>query len=101
MLTWQSGRWQVEHHVVPYDLERIRAAFQKSELLEEGGPLVRSFLLCIETGHNVADVFLKYAYGLAAEAGYKDCDVVPDDVWEHAAATFDWKAAAETNGNPH
>jgi hypothetical protein len=89
-LTWQDDRWQVVHHTVLYDLGRIRADFCKSGLLEEGGALGRAFLLSIETGENVADDFLAYAYGLMTEAELEEGNVVPDDVWEQATATFDW-----------
>jgi putative phosphoesterase len=93
LLTWQDNHWQVDLRAVDYDLEQIRVAFLKSGLLDEGGALARSFLLSIETGQNVADWFLAYAYGLAAEAGHKGRSVVPDEIWERAATTFDWEAA--------
>jgi hypothetical protein len=90
LLAWQDGHWQAEHQAVAYDLRRIRGAFRESGLLEEGGALARAFLLSIETGQNVAEDFVSYAYGLAAKAGIEDCDVVPDAIWEQAASTFDW-----------
>lgn len=90
LLTWQGDRWQVEHRAVPYDLRRIRADFEESGLLEEGGALARSFLLSIETGQNVAEDFLSYAYRLVGETGFENCTTVPDDIWVQAAETFDW-----------
>jgi putative phosphoesterase len=90
LLTWRNDHWQVRHLTVPYDLERIRAAYRESGLLEEGGAWAQADVLCIETGQNVFKDFLSYAYGLATEAGFQDCDVVPDDIWEHATATFGW-----------
>jgi len=90
LLTWQDDGWQVEHQAVAYDLGRIRAAFRESGLLEEGGAFARACLLGIETGQNVAGHFLSYVYGLAAEAGFENCDVVPDHIWDRAVATFDW-----------
>ncbi len=90
LLTWRDDHWQVEHRAVPYDLEEIRAAFQESGLLEAGGALARAFLLSVETARNVALDFLAYVNKLAAEAGSKDCETVPDDVWRRAAATFNW-----------
>ena len=98
LLTWHDDNWRVEHRAVPYDLDSIRAAFHESGLLEEGGALARSFLSTLETGRNDFGDFLSYAYGLAAEAGFKDCDVVPDHIWEHAAATFDWGELARSTG---
>ena len=96
LLTWQDDHWQVDHQAVPYDLDRIRAAFRESGLLAEGGGLARAFLLSIETAQNVGGYFLAHAYGLAAEAGFEDCDVVPNAIWEHAVATFDWDQAARS-----
>ena len=90
LLTWSDGQWQVEHLTVPYDLEKIRTAYRESGLLEEGGAWAQADILGIETGQDALDDFCSYAYGLAAEAGFQDCDAVPDDVWERATATFGW-----------
>jgi len=90
LLTWDNDHWQVRHCTIPYDLERIRTAYRESGLLEEGGAWAQADILGIETGQNVFEDFLSYAYGLAAEAGFQDCDAVPDDIWEHATATFGW-----------
>jgi hypothetical protein len=68
----------------------MRTIFQESGLLEEGGALARAFLLSIETGQNVGEDWLSFTYRLAAETGFKKCDVVPDAIWEQAATTFDW-----------
>lgn len=92
-LTWQDAGWQVKHRAVPYDLGRIRTAFQNSGLLEQGGALAKAFLLSIETGQNVGLDLLSYAYRLMANVGMKECEVIPDEVWEQAVATFDWDAA--------
>ena len=100
LLTWQDEHWHVEHQAVPYDLDRIRIAFHESGLLEEGGALARSFLLSIETGQDFALEWLTYAYGLAAEAGFKDCDVVPDTIWEKAAVTWHWEEIAPSHNVP-
>ncbi len=90
LLTGLGDRWRVVHRTVPYDIERIRAAFCASGLLEDGGALARAFLLSIETGEDVADDFLAYAYSLMTETELEESNVVPDGVWEQAAATFDW-----------
>ncbi len=91
LLTWRNGRWHAGHHAVSYDHTRVRAAFRESGLLEEGGALAQAFLLSIETGKNVAECLLRHAYRLAAEAGLRDCAVVPDAIWDQAAASFDWR----------
>jgi putative phosphoesterase len=90
LLTWRNEHWQVRHFTIPYDLEKIRTAYRESGLLEEGGALAQAVVLCLETGQNIFEDFLSYAYGLAAEVGCQDCDVVPDNIWERATATFDW-----------
>ena len=90
MLSRENSRWHLEFRQVPYNLKRIREAFHDSGLVKEGGALARAFLQSIETGRNIADDFLSYAYRLAAEAGYKGCDVVPDAIWEQAAESFSW-----------
>lgn len=90
LLAWERGRWQVEFRQVPYVLEQIRRAFHESGLLEEGGALARAFLASIETGRNIAEDFLTYAYQLADGAGCPGCEVVPDAVWDQAAQSFPW-----------
>lgn len=90
LLTGRSGRWEVEHRAVPYDLERIEADFRLSGLLEQGGGLARAFLESILTGRNVPMQFLAYAHRLAAEAGFADGDIVPDSIYERATQTYDW-----------
>ena len=91
ILTWQGGRWHAEHHAVAVDHARIRQAFAESGLLEEGGALARAFLLSIETAVNVGELFFSHAYRRAAAAGCEDSEVVPDDIWEEAEATFNWQ----------
>jgi putative phosphoesterase len=90
ILTWTKHGWQVEHHSVAYDRSLVRTAFENSGLAEAGGALARAFLLSIETGRDVTMDFLTYAYRKAAEAGYPDCEYVPDGIWDAAAESFDW-----------
>lgn len=90
LLTWKEDCWQVQHREALYDLERLRAAFRDSGLLQEGGAFTRALLLSVETGHDVVTIFLSYANGVAAEAGIEDRNIIPDEVWEEAEATFRW-----------
>jgi hypothetical protein len=90
LLNWLDDHWRVQHLTIPYNIERVRRACRESGLLEEGGALAQAFLLCLETGRDAYDDFFSYAGELAAEAGFQDCDVVPDDIWEQATATFGW-----------
>jgi len=50
------------------------------------------FLRSIETGQNVTEDFLSYAYGLAAQHGFRDCESIPDIIWTRATAAFDTQA---------
>jgi predicted phosphodiesterase len=97
LLTWREGRWWVEQRFVEYDIPRERAAYNKSGLLVEGGGMARAFLRDTETGRNVSGRLLAYAYRLATQAGFSDCAVVPDEVWERAVTTFDWNAGSYDN----
>jgi putative phosphoesterase len=90
LLTWRDGRWHVQHRAIPYNLDRIRADFEESGLLEEGGALARAFLLGIETGRNVTQFFLSHARRLAESAGLEGYPVIPDAVWLEATETFNW-----------
>jgi putative phosphoesterase len=93
ILTWQSRRWRVEHRAVPYAIERTRAAFRESRLLEDGGGFARAGFLAIETGQNVPGRFIKHARSAATQAGFARDAVLPDAVWEQIEATFDWEGA--------
>lgn len=94
LLTWNRSAWVVEHHSVPYDHSLVRKAFTETGFLQEGGALTRGFLFSIETGRDWAMEFLTYAYSKAAEAGFSDCEYVPDEIWEAAAESFDWERKA-------
>ncbi len=94
ILSWQAQGWQVEQRAIRYDLAAVRRAFEDSGLLAASGALGRAFLLSIESGSNVADDFLNYAFRLAEQADFADRSIVPDEVWEQADATFDWKGVS-------
>jgi putative phosphoesterase len=91
LLEGEGQTWQVEHRIVSYDLERLHVAFHESGLLEEGGALAKAFWLSNETGQNVGEDFLSYAYELASQAGFVKCEVVPDNIWQEASHSFVWK----------
>jgi putative phosphoesterase len=91
ILSWEGGRWEVEHRALRYDLEAVRRAFVESGVLKAGGALAQAFLLSIESGRNVAKFFLEHAYHLAEESQGCPVETIPDETWELAEATFDWK----------
>ncbi len=93
LLAWQGGRWRAELRAVPYDLALLRAAFEESGLLAEGGAFARACLLWYESGRAVAMRLLEHAGRLAAEDGIACDDAVPDEIWDRAVATFDWPDA--------
>jgi len=93
ILTWKDGAWQVEHHIVSYNIGEVVRACQESDFLEACGPLGRAILLCIKTGHDVTLDFLKYAFRRAEAAGYGRVEFVPDEIWAQATESFDWEAA--------
>ena len=90
LLSWQGECWGVEHRLLPYNINLVRQRFRESGLLDESGAIGRVFLLTIESGIDIAKFFLPYAYELAEAAGYKDCHVVPDEIWDLADRTFNW-----------
>jgi predicted phosphodiesterase len=92
LLTWEDGRWRVEHRAVPYDLDRLRSAFRSRGFLAAGGEFARAMLLTIESGQNVIGHLFSHIDRLAVEAGLAGWVIVPDALWEHALATFDWEA---------
>jgi putative phosphoesterase len=90
LLSWNGEHWEVEHRLLPYNLDQIRHRFRESGLLDEAGAMARVYLMTIESGIDLVEVFLPYAYQLADAAGYPDCRVVPDDIWDLAERTFNW-----------
>jgi putative phosphoesterase len=96
LLTWETNHWGVEHRSVAYDHALVRADYQDSGLLEEGGAFARACLLSLETGRSLAVEFLAYAFNLAAKSGITNCEFIPDDTWNQAAETFDWEKPSQT-----
>lgn len=90
LLEWQGSRWKATHRALPYDLGQIRRVFRETGYLAEGGPYARAWLIGIETGRYVWGHFLRYAHRLASETGEPDSQITLADVWDRAAATFDW-----------
>ena len=91
LINWTDKQWQVELLTVPYDLAPLKIAFHERGLLQEGGPIARAFLLSHATGRNVSLDFLNYAFQLSEEAGFINCQVLPDEIYDLAEATFSWE----------
>ena len=95
LLTWESGQWTAEHRALDYDLDRIRAAYLESGILEIEGAFARAQLCSIETGHNVPGRLVMHCRRYATEAGIPESEAIPDAIWDQAVAAFDWEAAAQ------
>jgi len=90
LLTWESGRWTADLRVVEYDVEALLAAYRDSGMLAECGAMARALMRNAETGQNYAWYLVLHAFDLAAQAGIAHDGVVPDAIWERAAATLEW-----------
>lgn len=93
LLTWEGGGWQVALRAVAYDRAQMWAQAEASGFLASGGAFARACLLGSEVGRNVPGFLVDHAVRLADDAGYT-WDDMPEEVWEEAAATFDWAAFA-------
>jgi putative phosphoesterase len=89
ILEWDGNQWQAEHRLIPYDLAQLRASFEHSGLLDQGG-VARAMLLTIETGRDYTLSFLRHAYQLAEESGFPDLHLLPDTILDEAERTFSW-----------
>lgn len=89
LLTWQDDRWTADLRVVEYDVAALLVAYRESGMLVEGGTMVRALMRGIETGQNHPWYLVLHAFDLAAQAGIAHDGVVPDEIWERAAATLE------------
>jgi predicted phosphodiesterase len=90
LLTWERGHWTTDLRVVEYNVEALLAAYRDSGMLAECGAMARALMRNAETGQNYAWYLVLHAFDLAAQAGIAHDGIVPDDIWERAAATFEW-----------
>jgi hypothetical protein len=100
LLTWQGDRWRGEQRAIPYDLDRARAAYHESGVLEACGAMTRAFLPCVETGQNIPGRFILHVSRSAVEAGYVHAGDAPDSIWRDTEATFDWAIDGQAGGGP-
>jgi len=91
LLTWHGGRWQVELRAVAYDRARMWADAKESGFLASGGAFARACMLGNQTGLNAAGALVTHSVHLAIGAGHT-WDDMPEEIWQEAAATFDWAA---------
>jgi putative phosphoesterase len=90
IMEWENDHWEGTLHTVSYFIDEINQAYIKSGFLKEGGPLARSFLYAIKTGKDIAAMFLRYSYQLAFDKGYRNFDIVPDEILKVAEKKWNW-----------
>ncbi len=94
LLHWDGEAWHVEPRAVAYDTGVLAPAFRERGLVETGGGFARATLRDMETGRNFTLWFYRHVALEARRAGLAEGDVFPDEVWQSAAATFDWEDGA-------
>jgi len=77
--------------VVEYDVDALLAAYRDSGMFAACGAMARALMRNAETGQNYAWYLVLHAYDLVAQASVEHDGVVPDDIWERAAATLGWE----------
>ncbi|MBN1936701.1 MAG: metallophosphoesterase family protein [Anaerolineae bacterium] len=95
ILTWTGDEWQVELKGAAYDSARIYDDFVRSGYWDEVGAMARALWLGMRSGQNVVYGLLLHARQLMAQAGIDHLPVVPDDIWDRAVDTFDWRRAED------
>ncbi|MFW9939628.1 MAG: metallophosphoesterase family protein [Candidatus Thorarchaeota archaeon] len=90
LLEWKKDHWEADIRTVHYCVDELNSAFVESGFLKEGGPLARLFLQNINTGKDVAGMFLRFLYKLAYDKGYRDFEIMPDELLDLAEKKWDW-----------
>ena len=90
LMEWEKDQWEAELRTIHYCIDEINNAYVKSGFLKEGGPLARSFLTSINTGKDIAGMFLRFSFQIANQKGYRDFEVVPDEILDLAEKKWDW-----------
>lgn len=93
LLTWDGvhRRWQVQLRAVRYDLDRLKAGFVHSGLLEAGGGFARAFMVNMLSGHNVSYFYILQGDALARARGYGGFLDLPDEDWAEVTRIFPWE----------
>ncbi|MHA2127819.1 MAG: metallophosphoesterase family protein [Promethearchaeota archaeon] len=90
LMEWENDCWEADIRTVHYNIDKINDAFVRSGFLKEGGPLARAILSSVNTGKDMMGIFLRFLYKLAYKEGYRDFEVVPDEILELAEKKWDW-----------
>jgi putative phosphoesterase len=90
LLDWKKNHWEADMRTVYYCIDELNASFVESGFLKEGGPLARSFLHNINTGRDIAGMFLRFSYHLAHQEKHRNVKVIPDEILDLAEKKWDW-----------
>ena len=90
LMEWENNHWEADIRTAHYCIDEINDAYVKTGFLKEGGPVARSFLHGINTGRDMTAMFLRFLYQLAYKEGYRNFEVVPDEILELAEKEWDW-----------
>jgi len=91
LLNWKGDGWELEFRQLEYDFSLVRKEFEDTGMLKEGGAFARAYLQDVLSGTNHTAKFLDHAYRQAAQAGFPDCEYVPDEIWDRAVETYGWE----------
>ena len=92
LLDWKGDAWALEFRQLKYDIDQAIRDFKETGLLENGGAYARALVHDLDAGNNqLLMKFVLSAFEQARKAGFGDCEYVPDEIWDHAAETFDWE----------
>lgn len=91
IISWDGSRWHAELRAITYDLHAVRQDYIESGLLQEAGAMARAQLEGLQLGDLTMGKLVRHARQLAADEGLGEVRIVPDAVWERAAATFAWQ----------
>jgi len=92
LLEWSDKRWQAELKRVAYDHQPVIQKFRESGMLAECGVFGRIFLETILSGEDITLLFFNHIDYLATMRGIELDSYLPDEIWEEADRSFDWKA---------
>ena len=90
-LTWSGEDWTEDHHYVKYNIDEVEKAFENTGIFNTGGAIWAKATMCgLRSGSNIALKFLRYAYDFAKKEGMEGSGLIPNDLWERVAASWDY-----------
>jgi len=87
VLSWTGNEWNIEHHTVSYDLEKVHVSLLESGILGKLGAYARITLINRMTGIDASMEFLLHMNILRRSNRSMDSN----QLYVHAETTFDWE----------